>query len=39
MSSPAAGIAMLQKRLTNLNEVSDDAAEDVTSGESDDPIP
>jgi superfamily II DNA or RNA helicase len=38
MSSPAAGIAMLQKRLTNLNEVSDDTAEEVTPGEADDPI-
>ncbi|HQX52395.1 MAG TPA: C-terminal helicase domain-containing protein, partial [Planctomycetaceae bacterium] len=38
MSSPAAGIAMLKNRLTNLDEAVDDASDDALPSQDDDPI-
>ena len=38
MSSPAAGIAMLQNRLTNLDQAADDTSDDSLSGDAEDPV-
>ena len=38
MSSPYVGIAVLQNRLTNLDQIADDASEESSLGDAEDPV-
>ena len=38
MSSPEFGIAVLQNRLTNLDQIADDASEESSLGDAEDPV-
>jgi len=38
MSSPAAGIAMLQNRLTKLDQIADDASEESSPSDAENPV-